>query len=324
MARPPGAWLRLLTGVTAALALALVPAASASYLVTRNPADVSLKVDSQGRAVVFYYRNGRLEKPLFWGAINARPPSSEVRQVEFAKDYSGGWGAFRKPLWKTIKNECLPYDGPPLPYLVVACKAPDGSYWALQRWQKMLPNLGIAPWKPEQDAWELHLSHWSGDLPKLDVYTDWVYSRKFHHLFGRFTYLDQPIYGFGATRQGSPLDTYGRNVYLDTYNSAYGPGWRRENSFLAHRPNGNFCYGFYRHNPYPGYPNVGRRPAGHGERYRITAMGPGVTPIIMWEGLGLPNYNRRDRSHVEHEHRMNRLGDRLAAGDQSRTPCDQH
>jgi hypothetical protein len=313
----------IVVAATVAAALALGAGAQASVLVTRDATNVSLKVDSQGRAVVFYTRRGRSFRPLFWGAVNARPPSPGVRQVEFRRDYSGGWGSFRKPLWKTIRNECLPYEGPPLPYLVVACTAPDGSYWALQAWQRMLPNLGIDPWRSHQAAYELHLSHWTGELPRLEVYVDWVY-RRHHHLFGRYSYQGQAIHGFGSSRKGNPTDTFGRNVYLDTYNSAYGPGWRRENSFLAHRPNGNFCYGFYAHNPYPGYPDVGRRPPGNGERYRLTALGPGVTPIVAVEFLGLPRFNRRDPAHVEHEARMNALGDHLAAGDQSPTPCKAH
>ena len=69
---------------------------------------------------------------------------------------------------------------------------------------------------------------------------------------------------------------------------------------------------------------MGPRPPGNGERYRLTAIGPGVTPIVAVEFLGLPHYNRRDPSHVEHEKTMNSLGDQLAAGDQSRTPCRQH
>ena len=32
-----------------------------------------------------------------------------------------------------------------LVWLVAACRAPDGSYWALQRWQRLLPMRGIAP-----------------------------------------------------------------------------------------------------------------------------------------------------------------------------------
>ena len=314
-------------GVAAAfavMALATAAPAPASYLVARNAANIGLKVDAAGHAVVYYTRGGKRLKPLFWGAVNARPPTLEAPQVAFKKDYSGGWSTFRKPLWKTIRDTCLPYDGPPLPYLVVACKAPDGSYLALQRWQRMLPNLGIDPWKPGQSAWELHLSHWTGELPKLEVWVDWVYSKKFHHLFGRYTYQGRPVHGFSATGTGNPLDGYGRNMYLDTYDSAYGPGWKRENSFLAHRPNGNFCYGFYRHDPYPGYPPVGRRPAGHGKRYRITALGPGVTPIVVWEGEGLSDYNRGNPADVDYERQMNDIGDGLAAGDLSRTPCSQH
>ena len=83
--------------------------------------------------------------------------------------------------------------------------------------------------------------------------------------------------------QGAPSDGYGRNIYVDTLDSAYGPGWKRENSFLAHKGTGVFCYGLYEHNPYPGYP-AGRRPSGKGTRYRATAIGPGVLPDVMWEG----------------------------------------
>ncbi len=91
------------------------------------------------------------------------------------------------------------------------------------------------------------------------------------------------MHGFRATPQGVPLDTFGRNVYLDTLNSAYGSGWRRENSFLTHRGTGAFCYGFYPH---------GARPIGKGERYRATIIGPGVTPDIYWESEAPGVYDR--------------------------------
>ena len=54
----------------------------------------------------------------------------------------------------------------------------------------------------------------------------------------RFTYQGLPVYGFSHKLSGEPLDDYGRNIYLDTFNSAYGPGWRRENGFLTHNPTG--------------------------------------------------------------------------------------
>lgn len=317
----PKVLLRTGVALLALGALATASPASASEIITRNAKNVSFKVDSAGRAVLFFTQYGRARHPLVWGAINAREPSRSVKQVSFRKDYSGGWGAFRKPIWKTIKNTCRPYDGPPLPLLVKACKAPDGSYWALQQWQRMLPALGLAPWRKDQRARELHLSHWRGDLPVLEVYVDWVYSGRFHHLFGRFSYLGKPVHGFTATPKGSPTDTYGRNVYVDTYNSAYGPGWKRENGFLAHNPRGNFCYGFYPRERYANYPPGPRRPEGNGQKYRATVMGPGVTPIVRWTGAGLPDYNPQDESHVAHETAMNALGDQIA-GD--RPKCHVH
>jgi hypothetical protein len=203
-----------------------------------------------------------------------------------------------------MKDTCRPYDGPELPWFIAGCKAADGTYWALQGWQRALPNLGLDPWKPEQAVVELHLSHWAGDLPVLQAWTDWVYSRRYHHLFGTFMYKGTPVYGFASTRTGVPLDNWGRNVYLDTFDSVYGAGWKRENSFLAHTGNGVFCYGFYEHDPYAGYPG-GRRPKGHGKRYRITAMGPGVTPLVMWQGDDPGDYDANDAAKVQREQEMN-------------------
>src|SRR5207249_3647623 len=80
---------------------------------------------------------------------------------------------------------------------------------------------------------------------EIEAYTDWIYGGRFHDIFGRLTYRGNPVYGFSTTRYGAPEDGYGRLLYLDTYDSAYGPGWRRENSFVAHNPTGVFCYGFY-------------------------------------------------------------------------------
>jgi hypothetical protein len=295
--------------------------ASASEILTRDAKYVSIKVGNKGMAVVNYKINGKWQHPLVWGAINARTPSKTVKQVHFKIDYSGGWGTFRKPIWKTMKNGCQPYDGPALPWVVTACKAPDGSYWALQRWQRMLPNLGMKPWRADQKVWELHISHWRGELPVIEVYLDWIYSQKFHHLFGRFTYQGHPVHGFINTHSGNPLDTYGRNIYVDTFNSAYGKGWKRENSFLMHKMLGNFCYGFYMHDRYPGYPRGPKRPKGHGDKYRWRIMGPGVTPVVGSGTTGLEDYNPFNSSQVDYENAMNDLGDTIHQQDPK---CQQH
>jgi hypothetical protein len=215
------------------LALAAPGPAGASELITRNATGVRLAVDRAGEALLTFRAGGRQQRVLAWGAINAIHPTTARPQVAFRLDYSGGWGVHKRAVWKGFRNACRRYDGPDLAWLVTACRAPDGSYWAVQSWQRMLPNYGGIP-TPRRSVWELRLSHWRGPLPVLDIRLDWAY-RRFHHLYGTFTYLGRPVHGFAATPTGNPLDTFGRNIYLDTLDSVYGSGWRRENSFLTHR-----------------------------------------------------------------------------------------
>jgi hypothetical protein len=260
----------------------LAGTANASQLIDRNATHVSLAIDAKGEAIVTYKDAGKLKHVLAWGAVNAIAPSRSHKQVAFKLDYSGGYAEYKKAdYFKSFGGKCGRYDGPPLAWKVAACKAPDGSYWALQSWQRALPDYGVAP-TAAQSAWELRLSHWTGDLPVLSIQTDWAW-HKWDHLFGTFTYDDQPVYGFRATSSGNPLDTFGRNVYVDTFDSTYGKGWERENSFLTHTGSGAFCYSF---NPH------GAHPSGKGTKYRATVEGPGVTPDVMWEGVAPGPYDK--------------------------------
>jgi hypothetical protein len=267
--------LRPAVGIALVVGIAGIAAstADASQLIDRNATSISLRVDRKGEALITYRAGGKLRHVLAWGAVNAIAPTPDRAQVAFKLDYAGGWGKYRRDYWQTFANVCRPYTGPALAWSVAACTAPDGSHWALQAWQRELPNFGVAP-TPTQAVWELRLSHWTGALPVLDVQVNWAY-RRFDHLFGTFTYNGARVYGFRSTSGGNPLDGFGRNIYLDTFDSAYGAGWRRENSFLTHRSTGAFCYGFYPHGPHP---------AGNGQRYRATVEGPGVAPDVLWEG----------------------------------------
>jgi hypothetical protein len=177
---------------------------------------------------------------------------------------------------------------------------PDGSFWAVQKWQRMLPNYGM-PANARQSAWELRLSHWNTDLPMLDIHLDWIYHQHFEHLWGIFSYLDQGVYGFGNTLYGNPTDSWGRNIYVDTFNSRYGVGWKRENSFLTHNPSGGFCYGFFSHSA-----SGTTRPPGNGSKYRATVIGPGVTPDAFWQGTPVPYDPQIDQQ--ENELRLEMLG----------------
>jgi hypothetical protein len=293
------------------LALALPGAASASQLIDRDAGGVRLVVARDGMALLSYHAHGMRRRVAVWGAVDARDPSPTVPQVRFRLDYSGR-------AWKKRAGSCRPYEGPALAWFLTGCTAPDGSFWAVQSWQRPLPDLGFPPWLPGQSAWELHLSHWTGPLAVLELHTDWVYNGRWEELFGRLTYGGVPVHGFRSTSKGLPLDGYGRNLYLDTYDSVYGPGWRRENGFLTHNPNGDFCYGFY---PFrtDGYPHPSGSPAtrgpGVGSRYRITVIGPGVTPDVSAQIAGLHAFHARSRADVAYERRQDALRRRLAAGD---------
>ena len=306
----PGAKLgRLLMIIALLVALAgSVSTARAGERVDVNATGVRLGVNVRGVAMVTYRARNRTFHLLAWGAVNALPPSQTVRQVHFRFDWSGGWKSAHRLLWKRFRNRCSKYDGPELVYVVAACKAPDGSYWALQAWQPYLPHRGYSPWLPRQTQWELHVSHWTGPLAKLEVYPDWAFKGQAHDLFGRLAYLGNPVYGFGTGRDGAPNDRYGRSLYIETFDSAYGPGWKRETSIVFRKGSGAFCYSFWptHDKTLPGYPN-NPRPAGNGMRYRVTVEGPGVTPDIQWEAAGLHDFNSANRADVDYERRMDGL-----------------
>ncbi len=217
------------------LAAALPAPAAASYLVDRNTSHEQLLVRN-GTALVIYRAKGKVRRFMAWGAVNAHKPTRARRQVDFRFDYAGGFGRYGKPVWQTFKNKCGPYRGPHLPWLVAACTAPDGSHWAIQKWKRSQANYGLPPATPLHGSRELRLSHWTGPIAKLEAWLDWSYNGRWHHLFGRYTYRGKPVHGYKSTPDGQPLDSYGRVLYLDTYNSRLGPGWKRENGFLARRP----------------------------------------------------------------------------------------
>lgn len=297
-----GRFLGIFAAVVAA-ALALSGLASAAQLIDRDASGLRLSVNSRGEALLTYRKNGAVKHVLVWGAVNALPPAAGTQQVKFQVDYAGGWGKYRKLYWQHFPNTCARYDGPALPNLVAACKAPDGTYWAAQQWPQPLPDLGFDPWLPAQRQQWLEVSHWSGPVAQLEIGMHWVYDGRFQSIFGRYTYNGRPVYGFGTTQHGAPTDGFGRLIYLDTFNSVYGEGWHRENSFVAHNPSGVFCYGFYPFDPTQGgyhYPagQTAKRGPGVGEEYHIFAEGPGVTPDVATLVTGLHPFDPRNPDDV--------------------------
>jgi hypothetical protein len=277
------------------LVLALLPA-SAPASVILGDKDVSgptLQVNAKGIALVQYRTTAGLQRHvLLWGAINAvANPTLGSTQQAFQMDYSGGWKSQKNSsYWKMFRNACAPYDGPALPFFVAGCKAPDGSYWALQEWQRNLPMRGFDAWTAQQKAVELHVSHWSGDLPVLEIYQHWTYGNAQQGFFGRLTYQGQPVYGTRSP-SASVSDAFARNIYIDAFNSDYGPGWRHDTAINTHPGSGGFCYTFVPQAPPAGYPSSAPHGNGLGEQYRISVIGPGVTPIVQWVGNRLTSFD---------------------------------
>ena len=300
----------VLLSLVLAGSVAASPAAATEYLGDLDVTAVSLKVNGRGEALISYRRtNGARRDVLVRGAMNARAPDAQRPQVKFEMDYSGGWRMHGSAAYaRSFRNTCRAYDGPELVLFVAGCKASDGSYWALQRWQRLAPMRGFDPFLPRQSADELHVSHWSGPLPTLEVSPNWTYGATLQGLFGRLMYRDEPVYGF-RTPSATRNDPYARFVYIDTFNSVYGPGWKRDTAIVTHQRNGAFCYSFVAQVPPPGYPSREPRGPGNGERHRVTVMGPGVTPIVRWEGKGLFHYD------VAADQGFNELFDRLVGPD---------
>ena len=274
---------RSLLVLSCALALGLPASASGAIFGDLNVRNATLKVNGQGVALAEYTtEDGRRRHVLVWGAIDgiAHPTETGVAQARFRMDYSGGWKSRGNArYWKTFKNGCRPYDGPKLVLFVAACKAPDGSYWALQAWQRNLPMRGYEPWLSKQRGVELHVSHWSGELPVLQVFSHWTYDRSTQGIFGRLLYRGEPVYGT-RTVSASKRDEWARNVSIDTFNSDYGPGWKHDTAIATHVRNGAFCYSFVAQAPPTSYPNPQPNGNGLGELHAVSAIGPGVTPIV--------------------------------------------
>jgi hypothetical protein len=291
---------RLLCILTVTLTAAVIaaPGASASQMIAQNVSRPTIKVGMlRGTevAVVSYRSGGSTKHVLVWGAMNARPYSTRVPQYKFRVNYSGGWGTrFGSGAWRRVPSQCAPDDAVKsrLALAVAACtmKSNPREHWALQVWQRLLPNAGVNP-RPGGAAYELHVSHWTDAyMPVLWLKWGWANAAggiHYDHLFGVMSFDGHRVFGHSSTSKGNPTDSYGRNIYVDAQNRVWASdgahrqpgGWIRFNGFLTHYPHGDFCASVYKRNL-----GVSRPGYNAATNYRATAMGPGVTPIVRWTG----------------------------------------
>lgn len=130
----------------------------------------------------------------------------------------------------------------------------------------------------------LGFMRWSKFSPR--GYQGYLKGEHYPLIFGSFTYSGYGVYGPGD-RYGAPTTAFGRNVYIDTYNSDYSiyTGWRRIMGVLTQPPNGTFCYELSEKGGSGGKSGISAS-----RMYRLTAIGPGLTPVVQLkiEGVVFP------------------------------------
>ena len=169
---------------------------------------------------------------------------------------------------------------------------------------------GFAPFKKEHTDVELHVSHWTGALPVLEVWPNWTYGGDLQGFFGRLTYDGSRSTEPDRRRRRSPI-RFARNVYIDTLNSVYGRGWKRDSaSTRTSETEASATRSSRSRRPQDAVIRAMSR-AGRDSvtAHRITVMGPGATPVIRWEGARLGPYDRRRDAAI------NQIFDAVLAGD---------
>ena len=217
---------RVVIWATAFLGLAgllgAVGEATASIKVAGDARDATLRVDGSGFAEVDWTTTGGERRSLVIS------PSGSVR-------YGGHLAGTDVSQPGSVS----------IPFAVAVRRTADGKLWALQSWRRLLHGPA-----------ELRFSRWRGDPTRLTLR---AVCCKYggENVQGEASFQGRPIYGQHSTRAGVPLDSFGRNVYLDSYR---GTGWTRMMGILTNRPNGFF--------------SLWIRSYWQGTRYRGAIIGP--------------------------------------------------
>jgi hypothetical protein len=204
-----------LVGLAAGLALPLAAAGSVA-VTTGSFSGARLAVDRNDLAEVTW-RQDSAQQALFL------PPTGQV--------YHGGSLAgadISRPAKVALSNA------------LAVRRTPDGSFWALQRWQ--------LPGQPP----ELHLAHWTGAATVLTL------TQSGQKLAGTVAFHGKPVTGFSSTPAGKQVRIY---VFLDCFACGGSTGWTQ---MLGVKPasDGSFA--------------LTLRPTWAGKRYRAEVEGPNV------------------------------------------------
>ncbi len=199
--------------------------------------------------------------------------------TQFSADFGGTVGDSYSVRLSAVPLNGVPTGGP-------AGANPDGG--------NLQSQYSLAPLGPQTfDGFPTLLSYlrWSKFSP--GGYKGYLQQRHFPYLFGSFSYGGPGVWGPG-NKYGAPTTDFGRNAYIDSWNSDYGRGWRRNVGVLTQKPHGTFCYEF---SPKSG--SKGKTGLSKNGIYSVTIAGPGMAPdrrvILQGPAFGFGNntYNPR-------------------------------
>ncbi len=178
--------------------------------------------------------------------------------TQFSADFGGTLGDSYSVRLSSVPLNGVPTGGP-------AGANPDGGNLHSQY---NLAPLGLQTF----DGFPTLLSYlrWSKFSP--GGYKGYLKQQHFPYLFGSFSYGGPGVWGPG-NKYGAPTTDFGRNAYIDSWNSDYGRGWRRNVGVLTQKPYGTFCYEF---SPKGG--SKGETGLSKDGIYSVTIAGPGMAP----------------------------------------------
>ncbi len=178
--------------------------------------------------------------------------------TQFSADFGGSIGDSFSVRLSSVPLNGVPTGGP-------AGANPAGG--------NLQSQYSLAPLGPQTfDGFPTLLSYlrWSKFSP--GGYKGYLKQQHFPYLFGSFSYGGVGVWGPGD-KNGAPTTDFGRNAYIDSWNSDYGKDWRRNVGVLTQKPNGTFCYEF---SPKGG--SIGKTGLSKDGIYSVTIAGPGMAP----------------------------------------------
>ena len=159
---------RLAVAIAVLTAVGIPATASASEIIDRNASNVSLKVASNGQALVSFNARGKRWNVLAWGAMNATA-SDDDPQADRVQARLLGW--LRAPTSATSgrpsRTPAAPTTAPSCSGSSPAARRPTARTGRSSPGSARSPTTASRP-RAKSAVWELRLSHWRGELPAAD------------------------------------------------------------------------------------------------------------------------------------------------------------